>query len=200
MPLLLSKRIDQQSAYAVWKISETNDQLEELHEERPQTSYHVNKYGEWLATRILIKNLCGRFKIPYRAIAKDEYGKPFLVDSPAHISLSHSFPLASAMIDLKKPCGIDVEWPRKKMTRIQDKFLHESEYHHKNDETALCIIWAAKEAIYKQHGKKQLSFKQDLRILWEGDRITGENLRNNPNSRIELVMEEVKDYYLVYSR
>ncbi len=199
MPLLLSKRINAKAAYAIWKISETTEMLQEMHSETPERTLHQNKLGEWLATRMLVSNLCMRHGIPYKGIRKDEYGKPHLVGSSAQISISHSFPIASAMLHLEAPCGIDVEWPREKMSRVQSKFLHPDEAHYRDNETALCIIWAAKEAIYKRYGKKQLSFKEDIIIDFEEDYISGTMLKNKKRIQVPLILEEVNHYFLVYS-
>ncbi len=200
MPLLLSKKIDESAAYAVWKISETNSQLQALHDEEASQDYHRNKIGEWLATRILIKLLCQKFGIGYHGIKKDENGKPFLIDSKAQISLSHSFPVASAMLHTSKPCGIDVEWPRQKMQRIQDKFLNPAESKYRGDLTALCTIWAAKEAIYKRYGKRNLSLKDHILIDLQEDSISGQILKKNEITDVPLSMEKLKQYILVYSR
>ena len=200
MPLLLSKRIDATSAYAIWKISEPLDQLGQQYPGRPEREYHPHKLAEWLATRILIQNLCMRFGIDFQGIRKDEHGKPFLINSTAQISISHSFPIASAMIDLNGPCGIDVEWPREKMVNIQHKFLHSSELAYRGNETALCIIWAAKEAIYKRYGKKRLSFKEHISILLDEDNPTAELMTEEGKVKVPLVLEQIKQYYMVYSR
>ena len=200
MPLMLSKRIDATSAYAIWKISEPLDQLGTLYHKRPDRQYHPHKLAEWIATRILIENLCMRFGIDFQGITKDEYGKPFLLNSTAQISISHSFPIASAMINLDSPCGIDVEWPRKQMVSIQKKFLHESEFVYKNNEVALCILWAAKEAIYKRYGKKKLSFKEHIKIQLLEEELAADLVTDEGTIRVPLVLERVKQYYLVYSK
>ncbi len=199
MPILLTKRINENAAYAVWKISETVDQLCELHNERPNPDFHINKQCEWVATRMLIKHLCMSFDVPYHGIVKDENGKPFLKGVDAQISISHSFPIASAMLHLELPCGIDVEWPREKMSRIQSKFLHKQESHYRNNQTALCILWAAKEAIYKRYGKRQLSFKEHIVIDLQEDVISGKIMRNGEVTNVPLILENVNQYYLVYS-
>ena len=92
MPLLLSKKIDDhEAAYAVWKISETNGQLQRMITEQPPKDYHPTKQAEWMATRMLIENLCQKFDLDYQGIVKDQYGKPFLKGHKAQISISHSF-------------------------------------------------------------------------------------------------------------
>ncbi len=197
---MLSKRIDATSAYAIWKISEPLDQLGELYPHRPERTYHPHKLAEWIATRILIENLCMRFGIDFQGIRKDEYGKPFLINSTAQISISHSFPIASVMIDLNGPCGIDVEWPRQQMVKIQHKFLHQTEYVYENNELALCVIWAAKEAIYKRYGKKNISFKEHIKIQLLENEVAADLITKDGTIHVPLVLEQVKQYYLVYSR
>lgn len=199
MPLLLSKKIDDQAAYAVWKISETNEQLQRLIAEEPPADHHPTKQAEWMATRMLIKNLCLRFNLDYQGIVKDEYGKPFLKNHSAQISISHSFPIASAMIHRSSPCGIDVEWPRSTMQRVQHKFLNAEEYQYRDNARALCIIWAAKEAIYKRYGKKQLSFKDNMKLEIGPDHIRGWMLMGGKRTEIPMVHEQVKQYLLVYT-
>lgn len=199
MPLLLSKKIDDRAAYAVWKISETNEQLRRMTKERAPDGYHPIKQAEWMATRILIENLCSRFDLEYQGIVKDENGKPFLKAHTAQISISHSYPIASAMIHRLAPCGIDVEWPRQKMARIQHKFLNQEEQEYLNDTRALCIIWAAKEAIYKRHGKKYLSFKDNIIVKIDDKNILGWTLVDGVRAEVPLFYEQVKQYLLVYT-
>lgn len=199
MPLLLSKKIDNQSAYAVWKISETTDQLKGMIPEKAPEHYHPSKQAEWMATRMLVENLCSRFDLKYDGIVKDEFGKPFLKNLSAQISISHSYPIASAMIHKQSPCGIDVEWPREKMARIQHKFLNEEEISYEDNTRALCIIWAAKEAIYKRYGKKQLSFKDNIVVKIDKDHLSGWIIMDGVRSEVPLFYEQVKQYLLVYS-
>lgn len=200
MPLLLSKKIDdQEAAYAVWKISETNGQLQELIAEQPPQNFHPSKQAEWMATRMLIENLCQRFGLDYQGIVKDEFGKPFLKGQSAQISISHSFPIASAMIHLTSPCGIDVEWPRTTMKRVQHKFLNSEEFQYRDDAHALCIIWAAKEAIYKRYGKKQLSFKDNMKVEITPNGLRGWILLNGKRTEVPMTYEQVKQYLMVYT-
>lgn len=200
MPLLLSKKIDDhEAAYAVWKISETNGQLQRMITERPPKDYHPTKQAEWMATRMLIENLCQKFDLDYQGIVKDQYGKPFLKGHTAQISISHSFPIASAMIHMNSPCGIDVEWPRATMQRVQHKFLNAEEYQYRDDQKALCIIWAAKEAIYKRYGKKQLSFKDNMKVEITENGLRSWILQNDDRTEIPIIHEQVKQYLLVYT-
>ena len=103
MPLLLNKQVDEMSAYAVWNIQETFLDLPYLSPEPFPAALNPVRQAEWIVGRMLVKTLAEKFDIVYRGIGKQETGKPFLIDSDAHIAISHSFPIAAAMIHLKKP-------------------------------------------------------------------------------------------------
>jgi hypothetical protein len=93
MPLLLSKKINPYSAYAVWKIAETEAQLLELSHITPP-EMQSNKRSEWMVSRILVKYLVELFDLEYHGMDSLPTGKPYLIDQRAEISISHSFPFA----------------------------------------------------------------------------------------------------------
>jgi len=199
MPLLLNKQIDEQSAYAVWNIQETFLELPYLSPEPFPAELAPVRQAEWIVGRILVKSLCEKFSIPYEGIGKHEKGKPFLLGNGAHISISHSFPIAAAMIHLKKPCGIDMERPRDKHEYVKMKYLHESEMAYKDDLNKLCTIWCAKEVIYKIFGRKFLSLKDEIKVTFESDEIIkGEILKKGHEDTHEIHYEWVKEYLLAF--
>ena len=200
MPLLLSKPIHKTAAYAVWNIQETNQMLLDLIEEETPAGLHPTKLAEWIVGRILIKSLATQYGISYQGVAKHETGKPFLKGSDAEISISNSFPMAAALIDLKKPCGIDLERTRSKLIRISDKFINESEKEYAKDLGKLCAIWCGKEVLYKIHGRKKLSMKEDTSIEFVSDDVmTGYIHAGKYQSKHRIHYEPVKDFYLAYS-
>ncbi|MEO9871149.1 4'-phosphopantetheinyl transferase family protein [Ekhidna sp.] len=199
MPLLLNKQIDTDSAYAVWNIQETFLELPYLSPEPFPVDLNPVRQAEWIVGRILVKTLCEKFDIKYDGIGKHENGKPFLNNSDVHISISHSFPIAAAMIHLRKSCGIDMERPRDKHNYVKMKYLHTSEMEHQNDLEKLCTIWCAKEVIYKIFGRKFLSLKDEIKVSFESDRmIKGEILKKGHEDTHEIHYEWVKEYLLAY--
>ncbi len=199
MPLLLNKQIDQVSAYAVWNIQETFLELPYLSPEPFPAELHPVRQAEWIIGRMLVKSLCEKFEIPYEGISKHDKGKPYLNDSDAHISISHSFPIAAAMIHLEKPCGIDMERPREKHEYVKMKYLHEAEMQYKDDLNKLCTIWCAKEVIYKIFGRKFLSLKDEIKLSFEsGDLIKGDILKKGQESTHHIHYEWVKEYLLAF--
>lgn len=199
MPLLLSKKIDEHSAYAVWNIQETFLELPYLSPEPFPADLNPIRQAEWIVGRILVKSLCDSFGIVCEGISKEENGKPYLKNSYAHISISHSFPIAAAMIHLKKPCGIDMERPREKHALVRDKFLHPTEMQYKDDIAKLCTIWGAKEVVYKIFGRRFLSLKDEIKIEFKSENLmTGEILKDGYEDLHEIHYEWVKDYLLAF--
>ncbi len=200
MPLLLSKPISPYSAYAVWNIQETNDALLRLVGEKTPEGLHPTRLAEWIVGRILVQNLAAQFGIKYRGVEPNEAGKPFLKGSIAQISISHSFPMAAAIINLHNPCGIDLERAREKLIATQHKFLHKSELAFENDIEKLCAIWCGKEVLYKIHGRRQLSLKDELIIEFEENgRMNGIITKDQFEGHYKIRFEKLKDYYLAYS-
>ena len=194
MPLLLSKQIDEVSAYAVWNIQETFSELPCISPEPLPAEFHPMRQAEWIVGRILAKSLSEKFNINF-----NETGKPYLIESDAHISISHSFPIASGIIHLERPCGIDMERPREKHLKVQKKFINESEKKYKSDLMRLCAIWCAKEVVYKIFGRRFLSFRDEINISFESDTVMlGEITKKGYEETYRVHYEWVNGYLLAY--
>ncbi len=199
MPILLSKPINSFSSYAIWKISETEAQLLEKIDETPPVA-QPNKRSEWIVTRILIKHLCKIYGIEYQGIDRLDSGKPILVGSDAEISITHSFPLAAALINLRNPCGIDLEWPRQKLALVARKFLNKQEEKYTKDLEALCKVWVAKEVLFKIYGNKYLSLKNELSVEFQDDwSIKGKINKNGSSGNYDIAIEPINNYLLAYN-
>jgi 4'-phosphopantetheinyl transferase len=126
---------------------------------------HSKRRTEWLAGRWLVRELAARINLPFTGVWTDDFNKPHLVSDNAYISISHASPYVVAILNTKAPCGIDVEKIRDKLLPLAPKFLNEGELALANDNlTTLAILWGAKEALYKLHGRKSLIFKENLAI------------------------------------
>src|SRR5690606_11645385 len=105
---------------------------------------------EFLAGRALIRALLREWNLPYPGLTKDAYGKPFLIGSPLHLSLSHSYPFVAAVLHRHKNVGIDLEQPKDKLLRIAPRVLCADELRNAgNDVVKHCVYWCAKEALVK---------------------------------------------------
>lgn len=198
MPLLLSKKIDEFSAYAVWNIQEELTELPKIACDKIPPNLNPIKEAEWIVSRVLAREVCNIFEIPFKGVGKEPTGKPFLIGSDVNISISHSFPIAGVMIHLNQSCGIDLELPREKLTTVQNKYLHPSEFESKDNLEELCKIWSSKEVIYKIFNKRNLSFKKDVQILLEENKGIGNILRKDEETSFEIHYEWVKNYLIAY--
>jgi len=161
MPLEALVHCQNDTAYAVWRITESEEELRKLlkltvDQTLLNSISHPIKRKEWLATRIAYQYLCKSMDMLCYPIKKNSYGKPYiegyLANHSVYISLSHSFPWAGAILSTHMPIGIDIEQPTSQLLEIQNKYLSPTEIVDSNANIdKLCIYWSAKEAIYKAY-------------------------------------------------
>ena len=171
MPVIKYEQINAKSSWVVWKTDETiGDFMRQVsldvHDRQDLALIsHASKKLEWFSSRLAVKYLLQRQQLMFNGITKDQFNKPFLKNHSSHISISHSFPFATAIIHTEKPVGIDIEQPRGKILKVAGKFLNATEREFaSNDLELLSILWSAKEVLYKIHGRKKLTFRQHLFI------------------------------------
>ena len=200
MPLLIQENIYRHASWALWHINEPEHillkalapaagELEEL----SGFKYEVRRL-EWIASRLLIKQLAQAQQIKQLEILKDAFGKPHLTGASASISLSHSFPYAAAIINCQKEVGIDIEHAREKLLRVRHKFLNEEELSFAGDHLQkLCIYWTAKEAIYKMYGRRGLIFQENILVK-------PFDLKERGSIEALLTTKDVKQWYTLHYR
>ena len=168
MPLVHSEIIHDNTTLFIWKLEETEAELceklgSQFNFEDLSTISHSQKRREWLASRLLIQLLVEKLDIAYHGTHKDEHGKAFLINHAYHISLTHTFEYVAAVINPISEVGIDMEKMDEKLKRVAHKFLSPPEFESaKNEVDSLCIYWCVKEAVYKQYGKKKISFRDSI--------------------------------------
>lgn len=206
MPLIKIQNMGKQSAWAIWFISEEEQEFTSLMEERPDsTIMNFTKRLEWLAGRALLRQLSEHVGIDYVGTTKDEFGKPFLIKHPHHISLTHSFPYVAAQIDLQDEIGIDLEQPKSKLLTIAHRILSPTELMDAgHDVIKHCVYWCAKETMYKAYGKKGLHFSNQLQVkpfvlLNAGD-IYGRINANEISRDLTMTYLIQPDYVLVHTK
>lgn len=160
--------VEADRTWALWRITEDEPFLAgrvNPLERVSDTISNPNKRLEWLAGRVLVKEVFNSMSITFLGITKDEYGKPFPRGYDYHLSLSHSFPFVAAIVDKIESVGIDLEQPKDKLLRIAHRVLHPLELKDAgNDVTKHCVYWCAKETLVKIHGQKNLVFAENLII------------------------------------
>jgi 4'-phosphopantetheinyl transferase len=171
MPVHDIEKVNANRLMAIYHITETyNDLLLQLNPNTKDrdlllTFTHDQKKLEWVAGRLTLKYLTEEFGLEYHGIQKDAFGKPSLRGHKVEISLSHSYPYVAAILDSTMDVGIDLEQPKDKLIKIGPRFLNTTELKDAgNDLRKLCILWCAKEALYKIYSAKGLIFKENLFI------------------------------------
>ena len=171
MALAYHKKIDQFTSFAIWKIEETADELlVQLQLKEHEISYldsliNGKRNLHWLSTRVLLRRMMDTHE--YIDCQVDASGKPYLTNFPHHISLSHSYDYAAVMVSRNKTVGIDIELVKNKIERIAHKFMSDEELGFIQPENRidhLYVCWCAKEAIYKLHGKRNVSFLEHIKL------------------------------------
>ncbi|EHQ28317.1 4'-phosphopantetheinyl transferase family protein [Mucilaginibacter paludis] len=171
MAIAFRMQVDDDTEFALWKIEEGADELYNQLQLNGREKAYIESLGNgkrhlhWLGTRVLLRTMLHTDE--YIDCQVDEHGKPYLVNMPYHISLSHSFDYAAVMLSKTKAVGIDIELISHKVERIAHKFLNEQELaliepEHKIEQLYIC--WCAKEAVYKCNGRKVISFLDHIRL------------------------------------
>lgn len=210
MALVYLKEINQHTRFAIWKIEESADELlSKLQLSRSERAFleRLNKGKRtlnWLGTRVLLRSM---LDTPgYIDCPSDENGKPYLVNFPHKISLSHSFDYAAVMLSTQHEVGIDMELVKPKIELIANKFMQEGELNQLSANQyieQLYVCWCAKEAVYKLQGKKGVSFKDNIWVdpfsyQSEGGYITAHLKGPYQNVTYKVYYERFQEYMLGY--
>jgi phosphopantetheinyl transferase len=206
MPLVKSEMTGKESAWGLWQITETEEELAfQALESCPEDVVAPSKRKEFLAGRALVKSLVELVGSEYSGIRKNEQGKPYLKDLPFEISLSHSSPYVAAQIHREAAVGIDIEQPKEKLLRVAPRILSDSEEADAGDDIVKhCVYWCAKEAMYKLYGKRGLHFNNQLNVdpfeLKRSGELQGYIRANGIPSLVALGYLIKDDYVLVYTK
>lgn len=154
----------------VWKVDETVEQLRSMfhqfsiYEEGFMRFSTEKRKQEWLAVRVLLKELCGEEK----KIAYLPSGKPYLEDGSAFISFSHTLGYVAVAIHPSAEVGVDIEQYGTRVQRVAVRFIREDEKVsvESGDEIyALLLHWSAKETMFKLMKDEAVDFINHLHIL-----------------------------------
>ena len=177
MPIQFSNQISEQTVVYIWEITENTEELMQLSSALPtipNTYMTEKRWREQLAARALISYACKELGLPIIDIRKDEFGKPWLVGSDWHFSISHTERFIAIVLDAERPVGIDLEKPSPKVSKVLARICSEQELNNVKDSTfEHCVLWSAKEALYKLYGKRKVDFKQHLQITRMNDQWFG---------------------------
>lgn len=157
---------------AIWHITETTDELYALLDTEKYDSQLLGmknevRRAEWLAVRLLVKDLFG----PEAEVAYHPTGRPYLKNSTTHISISHTKGFAAVAYHHEAPVGMDIEYLSSRVERIALRFTtrDEASYIDRHDESVRqmyhLINWSAKETLYKLFDSPSMAeFKEVFHI------------------------------------
>jgi 4'-phosphopantetheinyl transferase len=148
-------------------------------------------------TKFLLNHLLNKDMVE---VSYTEYNQPYLKGHSQQLSISHSHDKLAVLLHQTGPAGIDIEKIRDKVQRIQHKFLNEEEraMAESNTDRLICF-WAAKEALYKVYGKKELDFVKHLRIHdYNATHVHGSIHKDTFHKKYVMACENIEDYKLVY--
>lgn len=193
-----------------WRLEESPEKLQDmmLSQGMPAdeglTIAHPRRRAEWMAGRLLLAELLAKAGAEPEPPDKDTYGKPYFRRAPWQPALSHRHPWVVGMLHTDQAAGIDIEKPDDKLKRLSHKFLCDPELAHAaNDPEALCIYWAAKEALYKMYGKKGVIFRDQLHIdpfeRGESGILTGHIRMPDMTRTVQLQFERLDELFLVHN-
>lgn len=206
MPLIEKIEIENNTQIFVWKVTET---IEELKKNISLSEYDKNKYESiklethkknFLITRLILKDLG---YLPGDLLYNTD-GKPFLKNKN-NISISHSFDMLTLMISPYQQVGVDIEKVRDKITRIAEKF---TQWDYQNTSLSdnsilqkLTMIWTAKEATFKLHGKSGVTANDIfVKDFFPSDTKTNVKISHNgANAFYKVNFKQYNTFVLAYA-
>lgn len=165
MPIIWSKKLGNKGELAVWHITELADELyNKLQLNNAEKAFYDSLQSSkrnmhWLGSRVLLRTLLNTTE--YIDCQLDQNNKPYLVNFPYEISISHSNNNAAVIIYKEKSVGVDIEKMSDKIERIAGRFLSAKELafimpEHRIKQLYVC--WGVKETLFKLYGKGSLPF------------------------------------------
>jgi len=189
--------ITEPDSYFLGKWTPTDWESDELSE------LQGNRRLEWLAARYLVQLLSGGAN----RVAKDEWGKPHLQDSPYEISISHSDKKVAVIIGIGL-VGVDIQTLQPKLARIAWRVIREEKINNLDEHAVLeqlHVYWGAKESLYKAYGMRELDFRKNtmvtpFRYLHEGGQTLGRVKKGEFEMNFDVYYQLIeKNYILVYA-
>ncbi len=155
--------------WAVCRFDESFSELSALCNDVSLVEYAIEHFGnekrrcEWLAARILIKNLIGQ----QAEVCYSDSGKPLLCGGSQYISISHTAGYVAVALHRELNVGVDVEVFGTKVLKLYSRFLNSAEIDSidkGNELVAMLLHWSAKESFYKIVGNKGGSYSENFYV------------------------------------
>lgn len=153
-----------------WRIDEREDEMllilppDKKYAETAARFRSARRRKEWLATRCLLHLLLGtEAELTYLPSGKPQLSHDTNADF--EISVSHSSEWAALALAPKgREIGLDVECFGERAYKLRHRFLSNDELPLANNEQQACLMWCAKEAVYKLCDTAGLRFLEDMKL------------------------------------
>ena len=192
----------------IWKVDETIEQLRSMfhqfsiYEEGFMRFTAEKRRQEWLAVRVLLKELCGEEK----KIAYLPSGKPYLEDQSAFVSFSHTVGYVAVALHPSAEVGVDIEQYGTRVQRVASRFIREDERGsiESGDEIyGLLLHWSAKETMFKLMKDMAVDFVDHLRIMpfipQKSGTFEGREYRSEQEQKFLIHYDTHPDYVLTFA-
>ena len=192
----------------IWKVDETVEQLRSMfhhfsiYEEGFSRFTSEKRQQEWLAVRVLLKELCGEEK----EIVDHPSGKPYLKDESAFISFSHTHGYVAVALHPFAEVGVDIEQYGTRVQRVASRFIREDERISvkSGDEIyGLLLHWSAKETLFKLMDNEAVDFINHLHVLpfcpEQSGVIEACEYRTGRNQKFHIHYDTHSDYVLTFA-
>jgi phosphopantetheinyl transferase len=209
MPLIHTEQGRLETSIGIWEIHEDLDFFRnhlDLNEEDENflNGIHPRRALEWAASRYLLKTLSGH-PTPFSSLY-DQHGRPYMLDDPRYVSISHSYGMAAVGISMA-PFGLDIQRQTDKVVHIQAKFIGEDERNKIGSDPSSAVLhlaWSAKEAMFKLYSKGSVDFRKHLHLELpdEVDRygsIKGTILKEGVHIDCDIQYRFIHGYIWVYA-
>ena len=169
MAIYLQKELENTAKIAVWKITETEEELIELSstpsDEMEEISFIKSESlrKQRLAVRALLNELFGE-KV---YLAHHDNGKPYIENDSINISISHTEKYVAVILDQNDEVGIDIESLDRDFSAVEKRALSEDEIDDLDDDKRneqLAIYWCAKEAVFKRVSLYNVDFAEQIEV------------------------------------
>lgn len=192
----------------LWQIQETAEEMlnllgaDSLYIPLPENIRTEKRQQEWLATRLLLKELLGE----ETAIAYHPNEAPYLPSHPLYISISHTKGYVALLLQEQPFAGIDIEYRGERILKIRERFMHPEEEAGIDpvyEVEHLLIHWCAKEVLFKMIGQEEVDFKKHLHVVPFAYACSGTidvyETRTPQAARFQLAYQVTSDYVWVWS-
>ena len=192
----------------VWKVDETVEQFRSMFHQFSIYEEGFNRFTsekrkqEWLAIRVLLKELLGEEK----EIVYLPSGKPVLKDGKAHIGFSHTNGYVAVAVHPKAEVGVDIEQYGTRVQRVASRFIRNDEkvsIASGNEVYGLLLHWSAKETMFKLMEEEAVDFTEHLHVLpfqlQESGVFEAREYRSGKEQAFMIHYDTHSDYVLTYS-